>query len=421
MKARTGRRTGRMGKRTDRVNTRKNRFRFPAMLGMILAAGIACPGVAKAATVEPVWQSKGKIVWEMPGTSLVWDTEDLHHVYQSLSEQKRKIIEGLHQVGTVLYETGGETGYDRQPDRDRAESFSGDIRKVSWSLLEEAVCTSQNVPEAIPVRHPERALHLEGIGESTAQYEAAAADNISQGKAVWIQGNFVIGNGADNEKAYQKGREDGGNGNLPDGFLPIYEAAEVRTELRHVHIGKAENVDGTNGCYRNYATTHTHTSSCGAALTYCEAVWYPNPSEEGGGSWHGGYYTCGYHGGYYEGAGQCPYSETQSVTTWHHEINCGKEGLLYGTMRLSGTTAAEYDGSILLELQLEEGAGYSELHWNSEKRCQWEDAEGNIIGEGETCKVTLPGVYVCRLLLANQEVSNRSIRTSAAIAGLVKK
>ena len=145
-----------MGKRTDRVNTRKKRFRLPAMLGMILAAGIACPGVAKAATVEPVWQSKGKIVWEMPGTSLVWDTEDLHHVYQSLSEQKRKIIEGLHQVGTVLYETGGETGYDRHPDRDRAESFSGDIRKVSWSLLEEAVCTSQNVPEAIPVRHPGR-------------------------------------------------------------------------------------------------------------------------------------------------------------------------------------------------------------------------------------------------------------------------
>ena len=445
MKVRTGRGTGERadrrvdrwtGKRTDRgvgretekradkgidrLNTQKKRFLFPAMLGMILIAGMVCPGVAKAATGEPVLQSRGKIVWEMPGTSLIWDTKDLHHIYQSLLGQKEKVIEGLRQVGTVVYQDGGKTGYDRHPERGRTEPFSGDIRQVDWSLLEEAISTSQNVPKAIPVRHPERALHLEGIAECTSQYEAAVADNISRGKAVWIQGNFVIGNGTDNEKAYQKGKEDGGNGKLPDGFLPIYEVAEAKTELRHVHIGKAENVDGTNGCYRNYATTHTTTSSCGAVLTYCEATWYPNPSEEGGGSWHGGYYTCGYHGGYYEGAGQCPYSETQSVTTWHHEISCGKEGLLYGTMWLSGTTGTEYDGSILLELQIEEGEGYPDLHWDSGKRCQWEDAEGNIIGEGENCKVTSPGEYVCRLLFANQEVDNRSTRASVAIVGLVK-
>lgn len=78
---------------------------------------------------------------------------------------------------------------------------------------------------------------------------AATADNISEGKGAWVNGELIIGNGADVEKAYRDGYAAG----LEQSTLPNATIEYVY----HEHTGDSSQY---GGCYT--VGTHIHTSSC---------------------------------------------------------------------------------------------------------------------------------------------------------------
>lgn len=116
------------------------------------------------------------------------------------------------------------------------------------------------------------------------------ADNITAGAAAWVNGQCIIGNGADNERAYQRGIEDGRAGN--DENVEIHYTPHEHTG----NSGKNPIPDGdvyyslTNpgGCYRANGHVHNAAGICPVIDVQCsgyggEIVHHPSCIESGSG------------------------------------------------------------------------------------------------------------------------------------------
>lgn len=108
----------------------------------------------------------------------------------------------------------------------------------------------------------------EGISQSqTVEHLSATpvtSANITAGAAAWVNGQCIIGNGADNERAYRRGIEDGTAEN--DGDVDIQYKY-------HVHTGNSGkdpipdgdvyySTDNPGGCYAAAGHTHDMTGQC---------------------------------------------------------------------------------------------------------------------------------------------------------------
>lgn len=75
----------------------------------------------------------------------------------------------------------------------------------------------------------------EGIRQSQSidnpAFSSVTAENLTAGTAAWVNGQCIIGNGADNENSYRRGREDGEAGNDSDMDLQY---------TYHEHIGNGQ-------------------------------------------------------------------------------------------------------------------------------------------------------------------------------------
>lgn len=357
-------------------------------------------------------RSIGKIQY---GQAVI-DAGDLRKICVYVTEKKHGLAGVLMGLGTRFRrQAEDEYTFDRNPDTVQENI---DLSQIDWQTLLKAAEESQNVPGGLPVLNPQAAMHIEGVEERTDFYETATEDNISRGKAAWAGGRLLLGNGADNDKAYRKGEEDGENGDVPDTFLPVYAAAEEQVEIRHIHIGNEENKDGISGCYKNSHTTRQEKHKCGAELKKTEATFYPNPDEPGGGSWHGGQYTCPSHGGLYENPGTCNHVSTKTVTVWQHEIVCGLEDTVYAELSVRGEDADYSDRAVCLKAVLEEGEGYEHLTWKEGDELIWTDEAGNVLGTGSGVRVYETGIYRCTLNVANADIDRKSADTAVRIAGL---
>ncbi len=346
----------------------------------------------------------------------VFDSADLRTVCTHIDEQKRAAAEALIRLGTRFRQQPEGYVYDRNPDVCQEEI---DMGQFEWAMLVRAAAESQTVPTGLPVLNPEAVMHIEGVEERTEHYETAIEDNISRGKAAWADGRLLLGNGADNDRAYRKGTEDGSNGDVPENFYPIFAADESSVEVRHVHVGKPENRDGISGCYKNSHIIRETVSICGAQLVKTDPAWYPNPEEPDGGSWHGGEYTCSYHGGIYHAPGTCTYQDRQPVTVWKHEVVCGFEDCLYAVLTVRGTDTDYYDRAIVLTATLEEGEGYGNLSWQEGDRFVWTDAGGSVVGTGPEYTAREAGAYRCHLNIANADADQSEVSVTVRKTGLV--
>lgn len=358
--------------------------------------------------------STGRIQYEQA----VFDSADLSNIRAYIDERRRAVAGTLIQLGTRFRQQAEGYTYDRNPDAEQGEIDSG---QIDWTTLIQAAADSQTVPDKLSVLNPEAAMHIGGVEERTDYYETAIEDNISRGMAAWADGKLLLGNGADNDKAHKKGTEDGEEGKVPENFYPIYAADEVAVEIRHVHQGKKEEKDVVSGCYKNSHTTRVEVTNCKKELIKTEAVWYPNPEEPDGGSWHGGQYTCVYHGGLYESPGICPYSSEVKATVWKHDIICGLTDSLYAKLIVRGTDTDYYDHAIRLEAVLEEGDGYGNLAWQEGDAFVWTDAEGNVLGTGSEYTACETGVYRCSINVNNADIDHREATVNVRRTGLVKR
>ncbi|MCH5259305.1 MAG: hypothetical protein J1F18_06095 [Lachnospiraceae bacterium] len=142
------------------------------------------------------------------------------------------------------------------------------------------------------------------------------SDNITAGAAAWVNGQCIIGNGADNARAYQRGREDGQAGNGDDVGIQY--------------------------------TCHEHVTDDG------QSGWKDNHVFSGRVS-PGGCFTSGRH----KHVDTCPISEVNMVLIsyhdytdgcdWHHwadEVKCQHRCTGCGEMHLHEAKKSEFNGSI---------------------------------------------------------------------------
>lgn len=410
-KEKTGNRTRRnvSGQITKPDKTQKN-----AKSGMQMDSGHKTPKITWGTDTRilKMLRSIGRV---QCGKAVI-DASDLRSICAYITEKKYGLAGILMQLGTRFRQQPEGYTFDRNPE---AAQEDIDLSQIEWQTLLRAAAESQNVPDGLPVLNPQAAMHIEGVEERTDYYETATEDNISRGKAAWADGRLLLGNGADNDKARSKGEKDGENGDVPEMFLPVYAASEGYVEIRHVHIGKKENKDGISGCYKNSHTTRQETFKCGAELKKTEATFYPNPDEPGGGTWHGGEYTCPNHGGLYKNPGTCDHHDTKTVTVWKHEIVCGLEDALFARLTVRGEDTDYSDRAICLEAVLEAGEGYEHLAWQEGDELLWTDETGNALGTGSRLMVYEAGVYRCTLNVVNADIEQKSAETDVRIIGLV--
>ena len=95
-------------------------------------------------------------------------------------------------------------------------------------------------------------------------YSPVTSDNITAGAAAWVNGHCIVGNGADNDRAYQRGLKDGEDGNR--------EEVDIRYTY-HTHSGDSGidpipdghvcySTANPGGCYKSSGHTHDKTGSC---------------------------------------------------------------------------------------------------------------------------------------------------------------
>lgn len=373
-------------------------------------------------------RSNGRVQYEYA----VIDGDDLRTIDAYISEKKDAAARALIRVGTRFRQQSGEYVYDRNPDAGQEDI---DLGGLSWAALAQAAKESQNVPAGLSVLNPEAALHIEGVEERTDFYEAAIEDNLSVGKAAWVNGRLLLGNGADNDKAYRKGLADGGQGEVPDNLCPIYGARGSSIEIRHVHIGNMEQTEGTSGCYYNHYDTISNVLQCDIPLHYFEAIWYPEDN-----AWHGGYYTCSHHGGIYDSPGICGQDYVEYSAEWRHDVTCGLENVVYARLTIKAEDveqasdmgqvsdterAAEGIGrpsdQIRLKAVLEGRAGYGRLIWKGGDKLIWTDDKGNVLGTGSDLVVFEPGIYRCSINVSNTDIDKRTAEAAVIVSGLMMR
>lgn len=358
--------------------------------------------------------STGRVQYE----GAVFDSADLRDIRAYIDEKKCSAAQALIRLGTRFRQQPEGCAYDRNPDAGPEEIDAG---QLTWEMLARAAAESQTVPSALSVLNPEAALHIEGVEERTEHYETAVEDNISRGRAAWADGRLLLGNGADNDKAYHKGTEDGRDGRVPENYYPVYTAEGSSVEIRHVHVGTAEEKEGISGCYNNFYTTKEKVVTCNKELVKTEATWYPNPDEPDGGSWHGGEYTCSLHGELYLQPGKCPHQDKKKVKEWEHELICGLEESLYGKLTVRGTDTDYFDRAIVLEAVVEECDGYDHQPWQDSAAFVWTDTDGNVIGTGSEYTACEAGVYHCRIDGANTGMGDTDASVTVRKTGLVMR
>lgn len=161
---------------------------------------------------------------------------------------------------------------------------------------------------------------MAGLLRSQSVDHLAAApvtsDNITAGAAAWVNGRCIIGNGADNERAYQRGREDGGTGD-GDGVDIQYTYHEHVTadgqsgwDDSHVFTG----LDSPGGCFT--AGGHEHSSECPVSEPIMDRISYHDYTD-----------GCGWH-------------------SWEDEVACQHQCRGCGEIHRHSAKKSEYNGSI---------------------------------------------------------------------------
>ena len=129
---------------------------------------------------------------------------------------------------------------------------------------------------------------MAGLLRSQSVDHLAAApvtsDNITAGAAAWVNGQCIIGNGADNERAYQRGREDGRAGNGDDVGIQytchehVTDDGQSGWKDNHVFSGLVS----PGGCFTS--GRHKHVNTCPVSEVYMNLLSYHDYTD--GCDWH---------------------------------------------------------------------------------------------------------------------------------------
>lgn len=174
---------------------------------------------------EPVFSAtrkekvKSSGIIDYAGGTVILDSTDLIYLADEIDElealYKREILNALNEIHTY---------YEDYEKIVHEENITAYPALLSLEQLKDGILNSQTV--------------------ETGTIE----DNLSKEKGAWVNGEYIVGNGADNQASYNQG--------YADGFNKAMEGVTI-SYVYHEHTG--EQSEAGSGCYTG---RHNHTGGC---------------------------------------------------------------------------------------------------------------------------------------------------------------
>lgn len=263
---------------------------------LVLCCALATVGVARAdndGRRADKLHSKG--IMKYSNDQVVIDSSDLTYLADEIDtlekDYKTKILSYLNGIGTYLKSDGSVTHTPSASDSpDRLYDFSMLLNGIYDSQSSQTAFSDLGGTAYYKTRSGGLSTSSDGEAVSLA---AAAADHLSAGKVAYVDGNLLLGTGADNEAyyrqgyadGYEQGYADGYNKGYADGYAQKIEGLEIQYHY-HTHAGSVDispvpddyvyySLDNPGGCFVGKGHAHdktgtckSHTATCGGTLTY---------------------------------------------------------------------------------------------------------------------------------------------------------
>lgn len=214
---------------------------------IVLLVVMVCAGVfgmtSKAQTEKRASNIKSKGIFNYGNGAVVMDASDLTYLADEIDlleeTYKKKTVKALNEMNTYFMHDDSTTH-----DPDESNLSSDQAKALSFNSIISGILESQSIPE-------EKTYTGTLPGEEdeiTGNIQAATEDGLSLGEAGWVDGELIIGNGANNNNFYNQG--------YADGLAEAQNASLIYNY--HQHTGSP--AKGT-GCYTK-PIYHQHVDSC---------------------------------------------------------------------------------------------------------------------------------------------------------------
>lgn len=186
------------GKGKDRKNKDRTSYvgrnsgkKNVGQLLILLLIGSFVVSASVSASESGTFQSKGRIEYtDTGGQQVIFDAGDLEVLFRYAAEGKKRLTKALGGVGTQLVKT--ETGYGYVRAQKQEELPDGEVLRIPFAVLQQALLDSQKIPEQ--------------YGEACM---LATSDNLTLGRAGFADGTMVLGNNHDLLEHYLRGYLEG--------------------------------------------------------------------------------------------------------------------------------------------------------------------------------------------------------------------
>lgn len=231
-----------------KVRTKK----FGLFMVIVMIAGLAAATSVTAQTERRASNIKSNGNFDFDNGKVTFYSSDLIFLADEIDlledTYKTGVAEALDQIGTYFKSDGTSTH-----NRNESAVAPSDAANLPFGAIREGIVNSQSIPT-------ERTYTGTLPGQATqtsGNISAAQADNLSLGAAAWVDGNLIIGTGADNNKYYTQGSQDGYNKGYTQGEQDGYNKGYTQGEQDGYNKGynqgisesSAEIIDLTDAAY----------------------------------------------------------------------------------------------------------------------------------------------------------------------------
>lgn len=187
-----------------------------AVIVMVMALGICTVSMAqeKAHGTATELRSKGAIVYQKGNDSVVIDSKDLYTLADKLDYFKTAAARQLEAVHTYFTpeKRGTQLTTDEHVNVVHTEPADAtDPLTLDFDTILEGIAASQSIPldpseygyeagsRLYKTKDGKLTTDASGEGATEINITAATADNLSAGTAAWVNGELLLGSGADNQ------------------------------------------------------------------------------------------------------------------------------------------------------------------------------------------------------------------------------
>lgn len=193
---------------------------------IILALGVCASALAKEqdGPTAAGLNSSGAICFKQGENSVVIDSADLYQLADKIDSFKAAVVNQLADLHTYL--TASDAGVslgtkDNVNIVHNTPSDTIDPLSVDFDTILKEIAASQSVPLSVSeygyaegtklfcTNDGKLTENASGQGIREIPIASAAASHLSAGRAAWVDGNLILGTGADNQTYYQAGHTAG--------------------------------------------------------------------------------------------------------------------------------------------------------------------------------------------------------------------